>query len=346
MVDSTARAVFGSTFKVEWFLWQQQLQDEYGLKRREVTAAGLTEVTPLSHDGGYTLFPALAPAGDRIAYSSRTADRSFSLMLAAADGGESRPLLRRAVTPANGAIAWLADSAGLIYAKLERDRYDNLYSDLYRYDLASDEEQRLTHGLRTGSPDLSPLSGEILCTLAHAQGNRLAVVSFDGNSVRYLSPENDSRLFATPRWSPNGQRIAVVAKEADGRFLIQILDPDGTLLTTLPDGGAINSSPAWSHDGTILFFASDRGGIYNLYAYRLADAELFQVTNLLGGAFSPQPSPDGENLLFVNYSVAGFDLARIPLQPETWRALPMESPSPAVVTASAPEPAPIAYSSR
>ncbi|MBE0503590.1 MAG: PD40 domain-containing protein [Desulfuromonadales bacterium] len=336
MIDSTARAVFGSTFKAEWLLWQQQLQRKYEEKAREIRAAGLTAVTPLSQEGGYTLAPALSPTGGHIAYSAQTADRNSSLMLAAADGSEARPLLRRAVTPAQAAISWLADGSGLIYAKLERDRYDNLYSDLYRYDLVRNREERLTHGLRAGSPDLSPLSGEILCTVAHANGNRLAVVNSDGAIQRYLSPEDDSRLFATPRWSPDGTRIAVGVKEVDGRFCIQILDSAGALLVTLPDFGAINVSPAWSRDGTLLFFSSDRGGIYNIHAYRPASGELLQVTNLLGGAFAPQPSPDGQSLLFVNYSASGFDLATIPLQLAEWKALPPASPSPAVAPALQP----------
>ena len=331
MVDSTARAVFGSTFKAEWLLWQQQLQREYEVKARELRAAGLTEVAPLSSDGGTTLFPALAPAGDRIAYSSRTADRSSSLMLAGADGSHARPLLRRAVTPENAAIVWLPDGSGLIYAKLERDRYDNLYSDLYRYDLARGEERRLTHGLRTGSPDLFPLSNEILCTVAYTNGNRLAVVALDGQVKRYLSPEGDPRLFATPRWSPDGNKIAVAVKEPDGRFLLQLLDPDGALLATLPDDGAINASPSWSRDGEFLFFTSDRGGIFNIHAYRLADGVLFQVTNLLGGAFSPQASQDGQSLLFVNYGPAGFDLARLPLRPEEWQSLLPETAASSIV---------------
>ena len=331
MVDSTAQAVFGSTFKEEWPLWQAQLESEYARKSREVTAAGLTQVTPLSSDGGFTLFPALSPSGDRLAYTSQTSDRSFSLMLATADGRQPRPLLRRAVTPASAAMTWLADGSGLIYAKLERDRYDNLYSDLYRYDLTNSKEQRLTHGLRTGSPDLSPVSGEILCTVARANGNRLARVAADGSTVRYLSAVDDPRLFATPRWSPDGTKIAVAVKAPDGRFLIEILAAaDGALLTTLPDAGAINASPAWSRDGALLFFTSDRGGIYNIHAYRLASGELFQVTNLLGGAFSPQATPDGQSLLFANYSADGFDLARIPLHPETWRAMPATALSPVV----------------
>ncbi len=331
MVDSTARAVFGSTFKAEWLHWQQQLQREYEAKALELTALGLTEITTLSSDGGYTLFPSLAPAGDRIAYSNRTADRSSSLILAGADGSHSRPLLRRAVTPESAAIAWLPDGSGLIYAKLERDRYDNLYSDLYRYDLSSGAETRLTHGLRTGSPDLSAVGHEILCTVAHSQGNRLTVVTLDGQVKRYLSPEGDPRLFATPRWSPDGNKIAVAVKEPDGRFLLQLLDPDGALLATLPEGGAINASPAWSRDGEFLFFTSDRGGIFNIHAYRLAGGALFQVTNLLGGAFSPQASPDGQSLLFVNYGPAGFDLARLPLRPEEWQSLLPETEASSMV---------------
>jgi hypothetical protein len=54
------------------------------------------------------------------------------------------------------------------------------------------------------------------------------------------------------------------------------------------------------------------------------------VTNLLGGAFAPQASPDGQSLLFVNYGADGFDLARLPLRPEEWQVLPVEPSLPAV----------------
>jgi hypothetical protein len=336
MVDSTARAAFGSTYKEEWLLWQEELQRRYQEEERQVKAAGLTEMTLLGSEGGYTLFPSLSPGNDRLAYSSRTPDRTFSLMLADADGRNPVPLMRRAVTASSAALAWLPDGSGLIYAKLERDPYDNLYSDLYRYDLTRQEELRLTRGLRAGSPDLSPLGSEILCTVAHSNGNRLAVVAMDGSSVRYLSNAEDPRLFSNPRWSPDGRKIAVAVKEPTGRFLIEILSPDGNLLSTLPDFGALNTSPAWSRDNDLLFYTSDRSGISNIYAYRLSSNELLQVTNVLGGAFSPQPTPDGESLLFTSYGVDGFALARMPLRPESWQPIILKSESSPSVPAPPP----------
>lgn len=345
LVDSTAKATFASTFPREWRLWQEELQRTYQSQNEALTAAGLTPVTPLTATGDHNLFPALSPDGKRLAYTSRTADRVSSLLLADADGQHSRPLLRRAVAPGNAALAWLADGSGLVYAKIEADRFDNLFSDLYRLDLASNTEQRLTTGLRAGSPDLAPLSGEIVFTAGAAAANRLAVVTADGSNLRYLSPPDTPRLFATPRWSPDGQRIAVSVKETDGRFVIQILDRGGNVLDTLPDFGAINASPAWSGDGATLFFTSDRSGIYNIHAYQPASRNLFQVTNRLGGAFTPQPTPDGQGLLLADYSSAGFDLARIALHPESWQPVVIETTQPAAstLTESAP-PAPAAVS--
>src|SRR4029077_17399468 len=46
----------------------------------------------------------------------------------------------------------------------------------------------------------------------------------------------------------------------------------------------------------------------NLYALRLGDGALLRVTRVLGGAFDPEPSPDGRQLLFADYSGRGYDL--------------------------------------
>ena len=60
--------------------------------------------------------------------------------------------------------------------------------------------------------------------------------------------------------------------------------------------GALDGAPAWSPDGRRVFFSSDRTGIFNLFAWDAATDEIAQLTNVLGGAFSPAPSPDGRRL--------------------------------------------------
>ena len=52
--------------------------------------------------------------------------------------------------------------------------------------------------------------------------------------------------------------------------------------------------PSFSPDGRFVVFSSDRTGIYNLFAYELATERLYQVTNLVSGAFQPTVSPDGD----------------------------------------------------
>src|SRR5262249_40591840 len=77
---------------------------------------------------------------------------------------------------------------------------------------------------------------------------------------------------------------------------------------------AIDMAPAWSRDGHYLFFDSDRTGISNIYAYDIRERTTWQVTNVVGGAFRPAPSPDGTRLAFeAAVPDGGLDLYEVAL---------------------------------
>src|SRR5207237_10504342 len=136
----------------------------------------------------------------------------------------------------------------------------------------------------------------------------------------------------TPRVSPDGRRIAFL-HHRDGAWDLRIVSRDGAQLTDVTHDRALDRDPAWTPDGKWLLFASDRTGIYNVYSWR--EGELRQVTNVVFGAFEPQPSPDGAQLALVTYSARGHDLGRLALDENSWRPVsgppPVDRPPPAAL---------------
>jgi outer membrane protein assembly factor BamA len=105
---------------------------------------------------------------------------------------------------------------------------------------------------------------------------------------------------------------------------------------------AIDQQPAWSPEGRWVFFTSDRTGIANVYAYDLMTLELFQVTNVLGGAYMPEVSPDGRTLFYVGYTADGFDLYSMPLDRSRWlEAVPANDSRPQPTRAAISRPWPV-----
>src|SRR4029079_13772907 len=73
--------------------------------------------------------------------------------------------------------------------------------------------------------------------------------------------------------------------------------------------------PRFSRDGALVLFRSDRDGVSNIYALRLEGRALLRVTNVEGGAFAPDLSPDGTRLVFAGYGARGYDLQLMPFDP-------------------------------
>ena len=85
---------------------------------------------------------------------------------------------------------------------------------------------------------------------------------------------------------------------------------------------ALDVDPRFSPDGRFVLFASDRTGIYDVYAHELATARLYQVTNVVSGAFQPVVSPDGKQLVYTGFTSEGFDLYVTPYDPARWPLAP------------------------
>lgn len=113
---------------------------------------------------------------------------------------------------------------------------------------------------RVSDPQLSPKGDLVAFTItdvdkvANRSSTQIFLVPLSGGEPRQLT--NDANSSTTPRWSPDGEKLAFISAR-DGESQIWTIDiSSGTLkkITSISTGAG---DPVWSPDGKWLAFASD-----------------------------------------------------------------------------------------
>lgn len=259
--------------------------------------------------GFWNLYPVYSPDGKRVAYvSTKTSDyySLASLYMYDMETGKDR-LLQAGVRTA---LCWSPDGTSVYYARATRKNPHWSYQfDLYRYDIAADEETRITYGKRATAPSVSP-DGKRIAFVVNGDGTtNLAVAAIDGSNMKLVTSFSNGEQVYTPQWSPKGDRILFDYSIRDGRDIAWVR-PDGNDLQFLVEGADDSRCGTFTPDGSQILFSSDRSGIYNLYSYDVASGNVKQVTNVLGGALFPTTSSTGD-IVYSAYTSAGFKLVRL-----------------------------------
>jgi len=315
-------------------LWEEFAERERARALEELERIRRRPVTHpkrITFQGGEAGSPRWSQDGATIAYLRAGLDDKPALLQVAPEGRPVGPSIRAE------AAAGLARGGGrAVLARGEIWHEYRLYDDLWDVDLATGKTRRLTDGARTSDPALSA-DGSSLAYVRRTGPGETALVRRTGEAgpeeIVFARPGTD--VFA-PALSAEGSRIAFAMQEAGRRDIVLF---EGGRLLRVTNDGSIDTSPTFTPDGSWLLFSSDRGGVYNLYAWpveaclAITDAcALRQVTNVETGAFEPAVSPDGRTIAFVTYSRDGYDLATLPFDPSTFM-----DPEPALPKGPEPE---------
>jgi WD40 repeat protein len=205
-------------------------------------------------------------------------------------------------------FSWSPDSKSIVYSKHGEANLGYYYQDLWVYDVAADAQEQITHELRAGQPSWSPDEEEskIAFVINKDGQQKLAVMNYPRKSGHYMLVDfDDATQIGMPKWSPDGSKLVVLIyrhKKQD----IWTVNSDGTDLRPVTYDNYDNRDPGWMPDGEHVVFSSDRTGIFNLYKVNLANHEMTQLTNVLGGACYPSVKADGSSITYSYFTSWGY----------------------------------------
>ena len=322
-MNQAARSLSGETWDELWQLWIAQAQQSARATQSAVQARGETALEFLTTKGGESKFPRVRPAHDEVSYfhNDMRSHPDFS-------STSTKALERRTLFEVDAAAAssnWSPTGRHLIYSRRTISQNIYRYEDLFLWDSSTRTEVQLTQKERAREAAFSPDGKRVAYVRMRGgtmelvergfgeggwQGSERVLIS--GKSWTWDDDRHWQQL-ATPAYAPDGKSIVFSWWRQDLRqrdlWRYHLDGAPGERLEALMRDEAMDLDPHFGPDG-LLYFSSDRSGIYNIHAMDLKTRERWQISEVLFGAFSPQVSPDGKWVYVGTYTSRGYDIAR------------------------------------
>ena len=213
----------------------------------------------------------------------------------------------------NSRVCWSEPVPDIRWGKRE-------YSDISVLDIKSGKTRRITKKSKLFDPMLSP-DGQSVAVVEYTPERQCTLLILDVDSgreiFRYSNREND--FFLNPSWSEDGSKIVVMQQNRKGRALSIVYPASQRIEKIIPSSSENITHPVFYKK--YILYNSPYSGIDNIYAVDTTDKNRYQITSSRFGAFFPEISPDGKSLLYNDYSIDGYDVAEIPLDPLEWRKI-------------------------
>ncbi|NOY27361.1 MAG: hypothetical protein GXP62_15950 [Oligoflexia bacterium] len=163
--------------------------------------------------------------------------------------------------------------------------------------------------LRGSNPAVSP-DGQRVAYFEYTDGVlNLVLIDRDGGNKRALTDWHDGTWMQGLDWSPDGSKLVVSMFRQYQQNLYIVDVASGDLRPLMWDSWE-EADPHWAADGTI-YFSADVDGVWNIFSVDPATMAYRQITNVIGGAISPQLTPEN-NLVYSYYSANGWKVYGLP----------------------------------
>ena len=327
-LDAAGRAAFGVSLTDAWEAWEDELRERYRDYDAELAKLGpVTTPERLTTGARWAFFPSVAPDGSTLVHAQSDGRSDTRLIERPPSGGAGEPVAR---TNGLATYDWLPDGR-LLVSQLEQDGPYRALADLWLMELDG-SSRRLTHQARLEQPSVAPDGSWAVAVEQGGGTNALVRVDLASGEVTTLVPADLDVHWALPALSPDGRWIAVSRWETNAYLDVVILDArTGREVHRVTRDRAMDLAPAWSPDSRWLVWSSDRTGVMNILGAEV-DAATGRtrppvlLTNVRTGLIYPSIDPSGAWIYATGYHVDGWEVERVPFEPEGLAPVPPVDP--------------------
>jgi Tol biopolymer transport system component len=312
--------------------WSEYLRERYwpDISSKDDPDDVAQRLTDHRRDGSFVNgMPAISPDGQKIVYISDKSGYFDIRLMSAIDGRQIRRLVKgqrsqdfESFHSLRSSFGWSPDGERIAFVSKRRDR-----DVLYLMDAPRGKK------LRRFEPDFDTIyypcwsaDGRAVAFVGQRRG-AAGIYSVDVESGEVEEIHTGALEYSAISFSPDGTKLAFsaiapgcvdslceisrVGPYAKPTRDIYVLNVDRGVTERVTYCPSEDMYPVWSPDGEKLMFVSDRDGTYNLFIYDFDDSTSAQITNVLGGVFTPSWSREGNRIAFTCFNEAGWDVFQV-----------------------------------
>jgi hypothetical protein len=274
-MNSRAKKVTGKSAQGLWQEFQKYLQQRFNKDIETIKAKGLTRGQIMYSKKWSNRLLAQGPH-DSIFFYHDDKQHSPVIMQLSPDGEAKEVLKITGLT----SMQWHPEQ-GLLLSRADVCNNTQLYSDLYRYDLAKARLTRLTQCERISRADWGPSGQWIYGVQSSGAKNRLVKVDLKG-AVKILSELDFGESIGQPDVSMDENHIVVAVKRLNKGWNLESYTIGTRQWRSLTDDADIPSFPIYSKQGDTVIYTASHGKQVELRKLDLNSGKIETLSNSLG----------------------------------------------------------------
>jgi len=268
---------------------------------------------------GYASYQYTYPLNDSTYFAVKYSMDNLTRFVLISSKGEEKiiftpgSLFEESITCGNGKVLWIESKPDVRWTHRE-------FSLLRNLNLSNGAIYEHKYSEKIYAPCLS-VDGKHLAAVKVDQNNRCSIVLLTPESGKIEKETTLAKdlFILTPSWSDDNTGLIAVVLGKEGKSLAKIDPYTGFVDLLMPS--TYNELRRPVKRGNWVYFTGSIEGVDDVYALNLDSRKIYRITKSRFGVRDVQPTCDGKNLIYSNYTSDGYKMVKNQLVPFNYSAM-------------------------